>query len=95
MRTYRILLEGRNQGLIYSDASGVYRFNISREGKVWRVHLPPTKGESFAAYPITPQEQELLFPRIRTFLSRIWWLGIWPINYEVQFDSLQNAKHLG
>lgn len=91
MRDYRISLDGRNQGLSYSDASGVYRFNLSREGKTWLVHLPPTKGEAFAAHFLTPQEQALLFPRIRTFLSRIWWFGIWPVNYEVQFDGQQYA----
>lgn len=87
MRDYRISLVGRNQGLSYSDASGVYRFNLSRQGKTWLVHLPPTKGEAFAAYPLTSDEKDLLFPRIRTFLSRIFWLGIWPVNYEVQFDG--------
>ena len=87
MRDYRILLEARNEGLSYTDASGVYRFNLSRHGKTWLVHLPPTKGDASATHPLSVHEQERLFPRISKFLSRIWWLGIWPVNYEVDFDG--------
>ena len=87
MWDYQILLQAKNEGLRYEDASGVYRFNLSRQGKTWVVHLPPSSGETFAPYSLSPQEQELLFPRIHRFLSRIWWLGIWPVNYEVKFSG--------
>ncbi len=87
MRDYQILLQAKNEGLSYEDASGLYRFNLSRQGKSWVVHLPPSRGETFAPYSLSPQEQELLFPRIRQFLSRIWWFGIWPVNYEVKFSG--------
>jgi len=86
MHDYQISLQARNEGLSYEDASGIYRFNLSRHGKTWVVHLPPTKGNSFALQSLSPQEQELLYSRIRKFLSRIWWLGIWPVKYEVRFD---------
>jgi len=87
MRDYQISLQARNEGLSYEDASGIYHFNLSRQGKTWIVQLPPTKGDTFTPHSISPQEQELLFPRIHQFLSRIWWLGMWPVNYEVKFGG--------
>ena len=87
MRDYRISLQARNEGLSYKDSSGFYRFNLSRHGKTWVVHLPPTKDDTFTPHSLSPHEQELLYPRIRQYLSRIWWLGIWPVNYEVQFGD--------
>jgi hypothetical protein len=87
MRDYQISLQARNEGLIYQDASGIYRFNLSRQDRTWVVHLPPTKGSTFALHSLSQQEQDLLYPRIRQFLSRIWWFGIWPVNYEVKFGG--------
>lgn len=83
----RITLEAKNEGLHYEDSSGIYHFNLSRQGKTWVVHLPPSKGEAHALYSLTPQDQERIFPSIRSFLSRIWWFGIWPVRYEVKFDD--------
>ena len=85
MRNYKVSLQAKNEGLSYEDESGIYRFNVSRQNKTWIVHLPPTKGNNFVAHPLSSQEQELLYPRIHQYLSRIWWLGIWPVNYEVKF----------
>lgn len=87
INNYKISLQARNEGLLYEDASVVYHFDLSREGKAWTVHLPPTKGEAFTPHSLSPKEQELIYPRIRQYLSRIWWFGIWPVNYEVKFDG--------
>ena len=85
MHGHRVTLEGRNQGVRYEDGSGVYRFEVAREGKVWRVHLPPTNGERFEVFTLSSEQREVILPRIQNFLSRIWWLGIWPVNYTVSF----------
>jgi hypothetical protein len=87
MKSYQILLQAKNEGLSYEDASGIYHFDISLESKTWTVHLPPSKGMKFVRHYLTFQEQELLFPRIKNYLSRIWWLGVWPVNYTVTFDE--------
>lgn len=87
MQDHRITLEAKNEGLRYEDSSGIYRFNLSRHGKTWVIHLPPSKGEAHVPYPLTQQDQERMFPRIRSFLSRIWWFGIWPVRYEVKFND--------
>jgi hypothetical protein len=87
MKSYQILLQAKNEGLSYEDASGIYHFDISLESKTWTVHLPPSKGMKFVRHYLTFQEQELLFPRIKKYLSRILWLGIWPFNYIVIFEK--------
>jgi len=82
-----IRLEARNEGLSYEDSTGIYRFNVSRKGKTWLVHLPPTKGEHYERWPLSASERELLIPNITAYLSRIWWFGVWPCNYEVTFNE--------
>jgi len=87
MPGHRIRLVARNEGLRYREGSSVYNFGVHREGKTWVVHLPPSKGEDFAPCDFHPQTHELMLSRIRDYLSRIWWLGIWPVRYEVSFSS--------
>jgi hypothetical protein len=92
MRSYQILLHAKNEGLSYEDASGIYHFDISLESKTWTVHLPPSKGMEFVRHDLSLQEQELLFPRIKKYLSRIWWLGVWPVDYTVTFHDSSREK---
>jgi len=83
----RIKLQARNEGLSYEDSSGLYRFKLSRRGKTWAVHLPPTKGERFEQCVLSNEERARLLPNIQSYLSRIWWFGIWPVNYSVTFNG--------
>jgi len=77
MVEFHISLQARNGGLRYKDASGTYRFNLSREGKTWVVHLPPSKEKDmeFLLHYLSAEERELLYPRKKAYLSRICWLS--------------------
>lgn len=92
MKSYQILLQAKNEGLSYEDTTGIYHFDISLEGKTWTVHLPPSKGMKFVRHNLTLQEQELFLPRIKKYLARIWWLGVWPVNYSVTFEENSREK---
>ncbi len=85
MRDYRVTIEAKNQGVRYEDDSGIYRFDLARDGKVWRVHLPPTRGERLEVVTLSSEQRRLILPRIQKLLSRIWWFGVWPIDYTVKF----------
>ena len=92
MKSYKILLQAKNEGLSYEDASSIYHFDISLESKTWTIHLPPSKGMKFVRHYLSLQEQELLLPRLKKYLSRIWWLGVCPVNYTVAFDESSREK---
>jgi len=85
MRDFQIRLASKNEGLDYEDATGVYHFNVRLSGKVWHVDPTPTKGDRFEPLLLSEAERWLLFDRIEEFLSRIWWLGVWPVRYQVKF----------
>ncbi len=85
MRDLKITLTARNEGIRYRDAGAVYHFNCCLDRKQWIVSLPPSKGEHYESHPLSPEEQSRIFPRITTFLSRIWWFGVWPVKYQVAF----------
>ena len=82
---YTIRFAARNEGLRYEDASGVYRFDLGREGKMWLVQLPPSKGEQYVPVALTESKASTILPRIEAFLSRVRWLGVWPVRYQVSF----------
>jgi len=71
MRGYRARLVARNEGLRYEDPDGVYRFDVSLEGKTWVVSLPPSRGREFEPHVLTDEERARILPRVRSFLSRI------------------------
>jgi hypothetical protein len=85
MRDYRIRLAAQNEGLRYVDESGSYRFNLVRDGDVWKVTIPPTRESELLPAKLSADCEAQLLSRVSRFLSRIWWLGIWPRNYKVQF----------
>jgi hypothetical protein len=85
MRDFRIRFATKNEGLRYEDPSGVYLFDLMRHENTWVVVLPPSKEPDPASYFLSSDERARILPRISTFLSRIWWFGVWPTNYGVQF----------
>ena len=85
MRDFKVRLTSKNEGLCYLDAEGIYRFDCHLDGNRWIVSLPPSKGERYERHPLSPEEQRRIIPRIKTFLARVWWFGVWPVRYEVTF----------
>jgi hypothetical protein len=91
MRDYGIQLDARNEGLRYVDEFGAYRFDLVRNGDVWAVAVPPTIEPELSPAELSPDGEARMLSRVSAFLSRIWWLGIWPKNYRVQFVPRKNA----
>jgi hypothetical protein len=91
MRDYQLRLAPRNEGLRYVDASGAYRFNLSRRGDTWTVSVPPTKEPELSPAILSADEEAKVLSRVTSFLSRVRWLGVWPRNYRVQFVTRQDA----
>jgi len=98
---YRVRLAPRNEGVEYADDHDVYRFNAQLVDGVWNVRLPPAKGR---LSEFTDAERRVVLPRIRNFLSRTWWFGVFPRSYGVNFvedepirdDSpFSTAYHIG
>ena len=84
MNGYQIRLEARNQGLSYSEGDRTLHFDVAREGRSWLVQIPPTDAR-FERVQLSKTDIENVAPRIQEFLSRVWWFGIWPMNYQVVF----------
>lgn len=93
MQSYKIQLEARNQGLSYREGERSYHFGLARDGKTWFVQFPPTDGQ-FNVVNLSETDIAVLTSRIQKFLSRIWWLGIWPVSYRVAFCDDGVTKQL-
>jgi len=85
MRDYRVRFAAKNEGLRYEDPSGVYHFDLMRHEDTWVVVLPPSKEPGVASHFLSEDERGRILPRVSAFLSRIWWFGVWPSSYKVQF----------
>jgi len=83
MPEFRIFLAPKNEGIEYEDASGVYRFGLSRKRGEWQLHLPGSKGEAFEEHELSQEEADRILPRIVEYLSKIWWFGVFPRSYTV------------
>jgi hypothetical protein len=91
MRDHKVQLVARNEGLRYVDPSGAYRFNLARLGDTWSVAVPPTKEPELSPARLSADDEAKIRSRVSAFLSRIWWLGVWPKNYKVQFVPRNDA----
>lgn len=91
--TYVVRLVDRGEVLEYRDDTDIYRFsvdvdrfNFRRKGKKWTVHLPGTKGKYYERHELTEHEQEVMFPRIRSYLEGIrnfiWFGASYPVDFE-------------
>jgi hypothetical protein len=80
---YSVSLVGRNEAVEYRDRFGQYHFDIGHEGKQWVILLPGSKGADYQPHELTPDEERRIVPRLKKYLSRIWWLGIVPRSYTV------------
>jgi hypothetical protein len=93
MRDFKVTLTARNEGIRYSDDQGVYHFNCNLDGKRWVVSLPPSKGDRYESHALSPEERRRIIPRVTTFLTRIWWCGVWPVRYEVAFVEKADSSN--
>lgn len=91
MRDYKLQLVAKNEGLCYIDESGAYRFDLAKRGNIWTVALPPTREPELTPAELSASEEARIIARVSAFLTRIWWLGVWPKTYEVQFVPRKDA----
>jgi len=89
---YRIRLAPKNEGVEYRDQEGVYRFDVALDGKVWTLWLPGSKGDAFASYELTPEEEGRILPRIASYLGTIRWFGIFTRTYAVRLHRGESPK---
>jgi len=80
---YHVSLVARNEGLEYRDRFGEYHFDVRKEGRRWLILLPGSWGADFQPHELTPDEECRIIPRLEKYLSRIWWLGVFPRSYSV------------
>jgi hypothetical protein len=81
--TFTIRLVAKNEGLLYSDESAKYYFDVVQNGEVWTVFLPCAKGSPGNTYALSKSERSLILPRIVDYLKEIKWFGIFQKRYEV------------
>src|ERR1043166_4042491 len=79
---FRIRLAPKNEGVEYVDDVDTYRFNASLRDGAWTVELPPS---SLKQGSFTEDASAVIVPRIRAFLSKIRWFGVFPRTYLVEF----------
>jgi hypothetical protein len=87
---YRIRLAPKNEGIEYRDQHGVHRFNVAREGRVWILHLPGSKGDAYEPHELTAEEEARIVPRVTSYLSDIRWLGVFRRTYSVRLQRDTN-----
>lgn len=85
MSNYTVRFAARNEVVSYEGAEGLLHFNVVHVGKEWLVYLPPLVGPHGMPHFLRANEAEAVLPRVKKFLSRIWWLGVWPVTYQVSF----------
>lgn len=81
---YKIRLEAKNEGLLYVDENGTYRFDVSLRKNTWTVFLPGSFGDSYEQRALTDLERERVLPRLITYLEKIKWLGLFVRSYSVK-----------
>ena len=82
--TYKISLVARNEGVEYADENGVYHFDVSLAKGVWTIFLPGTFGIAREVKELSGQERDRILPRVREYLSKVRWLGVFTKSYQVQ-----------
>lgn len=85
MSDYTVRFSARNEVVSYQGSEGLLHFNVGRVGKEWLVCLPPLVAPRGDPHFLGANEARTVLPRVRKFLSRIWWFGVWPVTYQVSF----------
>lgn len=79
----RIILTAKNEGLEYRDATGVYRFNVSRTGDTWQLYLPPSKGDDYQTHHLSAEEKQRILPEVIRYLEKVKWFVFFGGPYKV------------
>ena len=82
---YTVRLVARNEGIEYSDESGLYWFDVVLKHKQWTVFLPGSKGEFFQTHELTSEEQNRIGPRIIKYLESKKYFGFFGPSYPAVF----------
>ena len=80
---FRVRLTAKNEGVKYTDDTGVYRFNVCLQGKEWTIFVPPSKGDEYKTHELTDEEQARILPRIIDYLKEIRWFLVFRRSYSV------------
>ena len=85
---YTVRMVSRGDMVEYRDAVDVYRFLVWFKLGEWIVYLPSMKGKYYQPYELTDDENNIMFPRIRSYLAarkRRWWFGCsYPVSFELE-----------
>jgi len=81
---FKIRLVARNEGIEYTDNSGIYRFNVYLKDDLWDLQIPGSKGENFENYELNDEEQNRILPRIEKFLKGVKWFSSFRKAYNVK-----------
>jgi hypothetical protein len=84
MSDYKITLTAKNEGVEYKDSGGVYRFNITRNGNTWLVHLPGSKGDEYQTHELSQTEAARIIPHVASYLENVKWFGLFGGPYRVE-----------
>jgi len=81
---YKLSLAARNEGLIYVDEHGVYRFDVSLRKGLWTIYLPGSFGEACQVKVLSDEERGRIIPRVVEYLGKLRWFGLFTRHYRVQ-----------
>jgi hypothetical protein len=91
---YKISLVARNEGLLYRDSTGIYRFDVELSQKVWKVYLPGSKGENYEPHELSADETKIVLPRIEGFLATLKYFRLFGPTYPVRFETRVSNRSL-
>ena len=80
---FKIKLVARNEGIDYLDQGGAYKFNVGLHDNEWSLYLPASKDDCYP-YQLTDEELHRIVPRIREFLTKVKWFGLFGGPYTVK-----------
>jgi hypothetical protein len=83
----RICLKDRNEIISFERPGLRCQFNcyLSPDSRTWRVIDEPSCQPD--GTELTAQEREEVLSAVSRYLGRVWWFGIFPRSYKVQFQS--------
>jgi hypothetical protein len=71
---FSVTLTSRTEIVEYRDSSGLYAFDVGKNGKEWIVYLPPSR-----QLPEAESDRQKILDRIRSCLPKRWWFWIYPV----------------
>jgi len=84
---YKIRLTARNEGIMYVDDTGTYRFRVSLENREWVIRVPPSRGDAYKLINESDANLDRILPRVTQYLTKIYWFGLFPQKYTVRVSK--------